>query len=162
MTIEPLAIPLPGGCLCGRVRYRILEDPIAYYICHCTDCQRESGVAFGLTMLFRRTALTHDRGETRSVAVQLPDASRVRNATVCSECLLRIWAESSQTPQILGLNPGTLDDPRAYEPFGNMWTTSAHRWVSLAPGPRFERQPEDPIAMVRGWQEHLREKRSRA
>lgn len=113
-------------------------------------------------MLFRRTALAHYRGETRSIAVQLPDASRVRNATVCSECLLRICAESSQTPQILGLDPGMLDEPRVYEPFGNMWTASAHRWVSLAPGPRFERQPEDPIAQVRGWQEHRRATRGKA
>ena len=162
MTIEALASPLPGGCLCARVRYRILEDPIAYYVCHCTDCQCESGVAFGLSMLFRRSALAHDQGETRSVEVLLPGGWRTRKATVCAECLVRVWGESSRTPLILGLNPGTLDDPRAYEPFGNMWTASAHRWVSLAPGPRFERQPEDPIAMVRAWQEHLRETRSRA
>jgi len=161
MTIRSLEDPLPGGCLCGHVRYRILEDPIAFYVCHCTDCQREGGAAFGLSMLFRRIALAHDQGETRSVDVLLPGGWRTRNATRCAECLVDLWGESSRTPQIIGLSPGTLDDPRAYEPFGNIWTASAHAWVSLAPGPRFERQPEDPIALVRAWQERPREVRSK-
>ena len=39
------------------------------------------------------------------------------------------------------------------EPWGNMWTRSARPWVAFAPGPRFEQQPEDPLAMVRAWHE---------
>jgi hypothetical protein len=156
VTIAHLDVPLHGGCLCGRVRYRIVEDPIAFYLCHCTDCQCESGSAFGLSMALRRSALEHERGEVRSIVVELPDAVRRWPATVCANCLVRLWGESLRSPNIVGLSPGTLDDPKAYEPFGNIWTRSARPPGLFARGPCFERQPEDPIAMVKIWQEQRR------
>jgi hypothetical protein len=137
------------------VRYRIHEDPIAYYVCHCTDCQSQSGAAFGLSMMLRREALERIGGDVRKVCVTLADG-RQKTAIRCSECLVKVWSEPIRFPEIVFLSPGTLDDPRAYTPFGNMWTASAHPWVTLAPGPCFERQPEDPIAMVKIWHEHRR------
>lgn len=141
-----------GGCLCGRARYRLREDPIAFYACHCSDCQRESGSAFGLTMIVRREALETLGGELRQVSVPMPDG-REKRAVRCAHCGTRLWGEPVKFPQVRALRPGTLDDPRAFEPWGNMWTASAQPWAALAPGPRFERQPEDPLAMVRAWQE---------
>jgi hypothetical protein len=146
---------LEGGCTCGRVRYRLREDPIAFYACHCTDCQRESGSAFGLSMIVRREAIEPLQGELRLVALGKPDGRESRTVR-CAHCGTRLWSEPVEFPQVRTLRPGTLDDPRAYEPFGNMWTASAHAWASFAPGPRFERQPEDPLAMVRIWQERPR------
>ena len=142
----------PGGCLCGRVRYELREDPIAFYACHCTDCQRQGGSAFGLSMVVRREAIEHLGGELKPVAVPMPDG-REKRSVRCAHCGTRLWGEPARFPQVRVLCPGTLDDPRAYEPFGSMWTASAHPWVSLPPGPRFERQPDDPLAMVRAWQE---------
>jgi hypothetical protein len=155
MSIAPLATPLTGCCTCSRVRYRILEDPIAFYACHCTDCRRESGAAYGLSMVFRRGALEPAGGEVRTIRVELADG-RTRCATVCTHCLVRVWSDSRNYAQIVNLSAGTLDDANAYEPFGNMWLASACAWATPVPGPRFDRQPEDPIAMVRAWQEHRR------
>ncbi len=152
----PLDVPLAGGCLCGRVRYRIHEDPITFHACHCTDCQTESGSAFGISMSLRRSAFEHERGEVRSIVVELPDGVRRWPATVCANCLVRLWNVSLVAPNIVGLQAGTLDDPKAYEPYGNLWTRSARPPGLFAPGPRFERQPEEPLAMVKLWQEHRR------
>lgn len=150
-----MSVSLEGGCLCDRVRYRVSEDPIGFYACHCSDCRRESGAAFGLTMIFRRPAFERLRGDVRAIDVRMPDG-RVRQSSVCPECLVRVWTDPSRYPEIVVLNPGTLDDTNAYEPFGNMWIASACAWIEPVPGPRFERDPEDPIAMVRAWQEHRR------
>ena len=43
-----------GGCLCGAVRYRFAGSPLAFYVCHCTDCQKQTGSAFGLSMIVKR------------------------------------------------------------------------------------------------------------
>jgi hypothetical protein len=40
-----------GGCQCGRVRYRVEGEPLTLGICHCTECQRQSGSAFGMSMV---------------------------------------------------------------------------------------------------------------
>lgn len=34
---------LPGGCMCGRVRYAAQIDNDDAYLCHCRMCQRASG-----------------------------------------------------------------------------------------------------------------------
>ena len=143
--------PIEGGCLCRRVRYRLREEPLAFYACHCTDCQMESGSAFGLSMIVRREALEPLSGELALVPVTMPDG-REKRAVRCAHCGTRVWGEPAKVPQVRTLRPGTLDDPGAFEPYGNIWTASARPWVSFAPGPRFERQPEDPLAMVRAWQ----------
>jgi hypothetical protein len=40
------------------VRYQITAAPLAVYVCHCTECQRQSGSAFGLSLAVPRDALT--------------------------------------------------------------------------------------------------------
>ena len=39
-----------GGCQCGAVRYRIHGEPLGLAVCHCTECQRQSGSAFGMSL----------------------------------------------------------------------------------------------------------------
>jgi hypothetical protein len=35
------------------VRYRITGEPIALYVCHCRECQKQSASAFGLSLEVR-------------------------------------------------------------------------------------------------------------
>jgi hypothetical protein len=37
-----------GGCHCGALRYTMAMPPRWIHACHCTDCQRHTGSAFGL------------------------------------------------------------------------------------------------------------------
>ena len=142
-----------GGCLCGDVRYRLVGEPIAFYCCHCTDCQRQTGSAFGLSMIVPVDALQLERGEPRLFDVAMPDGRRKRGR-FCDRCATRLWGEPAVLPQIRVLRPGTLDDPNAFEPTGDIWTDSAQPWVARREdGPQHPRQPQDPLAMVRAWQE---------
>jgi hypothetical protein len=45
-----MAAPYTGGCVCGATCYRLTAEPLTLYACHCTDCQKRSGSAFGLSM----------------------------------------------------------------------------------------------------------------
>jgi len=36
-----------GKCLCGQIELKADIDPTTTTICHCTDCQINSGTAFG-------------------------------------------------------------------------------------------------------------------
>ncbi len=35
-----------GGCLCGSVRYESAASPLMTAVCHCRDCQKQTGTAF--------------------------------------------------------------------------------------------------------------------
>jgi hypothetical protein len=43
-----------GHCLCGAVEYRYEGDPIAIGLCQCDRCQRQSGSAFLIGVIFPR------------------------------------------------------------------------------------------------------------
>ena len=49
--------PQRGACLCGALVYSLGEEPLTLYACHCTDCQRQAGSSFALSMIVRRATL---------------------------------------------------------------------------------------------------------
>jgi hypothetical protein len=71
----------------------------------------------------------------------------------CPGCLTTLWGGRVDVPQVLGVNAGSLENAAGLVPYGNLWTRSARPWVSFAPGPRWETQPDEPLAMIRAWQE---------
>ena len=58
-----MAPPYTGRCFCEAVQYRITEEPLTFYACHCTDCQKRSGSAFGLSMWVNRSAIAVTHGD---------------------------------------------------------------------------------------------------
>jgi hypothetical protein len=153
------AISVSGNCRCGRVEFVLREEPISFYLCHCTECQAESGSAFGQSMAVRREAVEVIEGLVRDHTIE-HDGGRRSSITYCANCMTMIWGSSDRVPQIYGLNAGCLDASANLQPYGNMWTRSARPWVRLAPGPRFEQNPEDPLALVRAWHERPSELRT--
>jgi len=149
--------PYEGGCLCGLVRYRLTDEPLTLYACHCTDCQRRTGSAFALSMVVTRSALELLRGETRYYRVTMPDG-REKAGRFCAECSGQLWGEPVNFPQLAVIQPGTLDDTSWLRPIGHIWTGSAQPWVSLPEGPlTFPGQPQDMMALVNAWLTRPRE-----
>ncbi len=146
-----MRVDTQGGCLCGAVRYRFTGEPLAFYQCHCTNCQRQTGSTFGLSMIAKREDVRTLKGEPAQFRVSMPDG-RVKCGRFCANCAARLWGEPVKFPQLFVLRPGTFDTPLAHPPFGDIWTRSACPWVAFTNGPRFEGQPEDPLALVRAWQ----------
>ena len=108
MSIE--AAPLEGGCLCGRVRYRIRLDKREGYYCHCRMCQ----LAFGNT---RATFvnLPQDRVEWLGEPPQRYASSKFALRGFCGHCgtpLSFAYVDSPNTD----ISVGSLDDPSAITP----------------------------------------------
>jgi hypothetical protein len=147
-----VAFPQLGGCLCGEVRYRLGEDPVTLYVCHCTDCQTQTGSSFALSLIVRREAFQFDRGKPSEAAIELPDG-RVKRFHYCSRCSTRFGGPSSVSGLAV-IEPGTLDDTSWLRPVGHIWTRSAQPWVVIPEGAlRFEQepQPDEWLALVRAW-----------
>ena len=148
--------PYEGGCLCGAIRYRLTAEPLTFYVCHCTDCQKQTSTSFNLSMPVARESFELLRGEPGSYSVPL-SAGRLWNGRYCTVCITRVWSEPPKFPQVINLRPGTLDDVRSLRPVGHIWTRSAQPWVEI---PRdtlnYEGQPPDMGPMIRAFRERLR------
>ena len=144
--------PQRGACLCGEIEYRLLEDALTVYACHCTECQRQGGASFSLGMIVRRAAFELVRGEASEYRFETSDG-RVKQASFCPRCSTRLW-NPAQNPDLLVLEAGTLDDASWVYPVGHIWTRSAQPWLSIPEGAmRFAEQPpqDDWMALVRAW-----------
>ena len=65
-----------GRCQCGAATYRVKGTVITLFVCHCTECQRQSASAFGMApMDSNRRGAAHGRTSTR---VDPHDAERQR------------------------------------------------------------------------------------
>jgi hypothetical protein len=134
--------PYSGQCLCGHTEYRVTEAPLTVYACHCTDCQKRSGSAFGLSMWVRRSALEVTNGEAALLSTKTPDG-RLRNYRICSRCATRLWGEP-QNRDIAVVRAGTLNDTSWLRPVAHLWTRSAQPWFVFPEGAaRYETQPQD-------------------
>ncbi len=45
-----------GHCFCGAVRYRYEGEPVTIGLCQCDRCQRQSGSAFLIGVIFPRAS----------------------------------------------------------------------------------------------------------
>jgi hypothetical protein len=147
-----VSFPQPGACLCGDVAYSLSEDPLTLYACHCTDCQRETGSSFSLSMIARHEALRLVRGHPQEYAIETPDRRR-KQSYFCSRCSTRLWGPSSVSGLVV-FGPGTLDDKSWLHPIGHIWTRSAQPWVRIPEDSlNFAMQPsaDEWPAFVRAW-----------
>lgn len=149
-----IALPQAGGCLCGEIRYQVLDTGLTLYACHCTDCQRQSGSGFSLSLLIRKTSLTLLRGQPAEYSLTLSDG-RHKSSQYCSRCCTRLLSPS-RGPELIIVEAASLDDTSWLTPVAHIWTQSAQSWLRLPDDAlRFERQPEqsDFPSFIRAWNE---------
>ncbi len=141
--------PCEGGCVCGAVGYRLLEDPLELHVCHCTSCQAVSGSAFVMCMPVHMRGLELLQGEPRLFSFESPGggAKRDRRCANCGSC---VWGEI--TPEIVALQAGTLDDKGWLKPIAHIFVSRAQPWVEIPEDVLvYQTQPKDNLELVRAW-----------
>ena len=143
--------PLQGACQCHAVRYEIRLSPITLYACHCTECQRQSGSAFSLSLVVHREALQLVAGKPREWLRQT-DSGRTVSCLFCGDCGTRLYHEPHANKFITIVKPGTLDDKSWLKPVGHIWIRSAQPWFSIPTESLcYDGQPPDLSALTAAW-----------
>jgi hypothetical protein len=122
---------LDGRCLCGSVTYTCDGEAMTTLLCHCTDCQRQTGTAFSIVVGVERDSF-HVRGETlASFRTVGEDTHEAVHRTFCSACGSPIASLPDLTPDLAFIKAGTLDDTSWLEPEMEIWCRSAQPWVTF-------------------------------
>ena len=129
-----------GGCLCGKVRYNAEADPVFIGVCHCRNCQKESGSAFAIVVGVPQTALIV-QGELKTYTDK-GDSGQPMYRRFCPECGSTVLDEAGAMPGVLMVQVGTLDDPSWVKPTSQIYCDSAQPWVQL--GGEWQRFPKMP------------------
>src|SRR5262249_25845785 len=103
-TEEEIMPELKGGCLCGAGRYWTTAEPLTSTVCHCRDCQRFTGSAFGALVYVPKETLTIE-GMTKTFT-SLGGSGKPMLRHFCPECGSTIAQEPGTRPGVVVLHVG--------------------------------------------------------
>lgn len=131
-----------GACQCGAITYRVTGDALLTYACHCLDCQKRTGSACSMGMVFPEQSLQL-QGELVSWQ-RTSDKGNSNTRFSCACCGNNIYGIGSNMPGLVKLQPGTLADTSGVFAEAHLWTRSAQPWVIFADKvPQYPTQPDD-------------------
>ena len=130
-----------GGCACGAVRYESAAQPLFAANCHCRDCQRTSGAPYTANIGVPAAALTL-KGELNYYEVKADSGSMISRG-FCPRCGSRVISRPARNPEMVVVAATSLDDPSAYQPAMDIYTSSAQPWDQLNPATaKFAKMPQ--------------------
>ncbi len=119
-----------GGCLCGNIKYVAEVDQETATVCHCTDCQVNSGSAFGYVIGVKNNCFDLKKGKL-SFFIKIADSGSKRELGFCGNCGTRIFARPLKNEiGFFGLRLGTVSQRNHFTPKRQVWKKSSLNWTS--------------------------------
>lgn len=115
-----------GGCLCGRVQYRIEAALVDIAHCHCRMCRKSSGGIVTTWVTVTRHALTWTGNPPRSHASS-PDTDRY----FCEYCGALLALHTQRAPGTIDITVATLDEPQRHPATRHIWFADHLPWLHL-------------------------------
>ena len=122
-------VPFQGGCSCGAIRYTCREEPYTAFICHCLDCQKNTGAPFSLDVIVPIEAL-EVIGNLEGYKT-VTDTNDEVTRKFCKECGSPILNQPHNHPNVVALKVSSLDDPSWIQPQAHLWIIRKQPWLKL-------------------------------
>jgi len=122
-----------AACACGQLRVSCRGEPSAVTLCHCLQCQRRTGSAFGIGAFFDRGVVQTD-GEAATFA-RVSDAGIEVRFHFCKVCGSTVYWETERRPGHLAVAAGCFADPDFPAPRKAVFSEHRHPWISLPEWP---------------------------
>ena len=129
-----------GDCLCGAVSFESDADPVVTAACHCKDCQKHSGSAFGLYVAVPKKSLEVKGTELKTFEGKggSGKSEKYFHRTFCGSCGSSLYAAIESAPDLLFVHAGTLDDTNWVKPDVQAWTGRTLPCVNVPDGTKFD------------------------
>lgn len=125
---------LTGQCLCGAVRYAVLDAFLYSANCHCSQCRRTTGSAFKPFAGIERNRLSLVHGEDDVMRYGDEQAHDVH----CRQCGSLLYSVV-RGGQYVHVAMGTLVDEPSIRPDKHIFVGSKASWFTIADGlPQFQ------------------------
>ena len=118
-----------GQCHCGSITYEAYVEPGRIVICHCADCQMQSGSAFRMNIPAAAKDFRVISGKPKKYLKGAPSGAR-RIHAFCGDCGGPIYSSAEENPQVYSLRVGALK--QRYElgaPIRQIWTKRRMPWL---------------------------------
>jgi hypothetical protein len=111
-----------GGCLCGKVRFRVTAGAIDAGYCHCRMCQRNSGAPVVAWTTFPLDSFSWIAGAPATY----PSSPMIQRQ-FCADCGSYMVFRRAGSAEV-SINTASLDDPAAFPPRAHIFEESRIPW----------------------------------
>jgi len=118
-------------CACGSTTLSVNGEPEIYGICHCSDCKRRTGSAFGMSAYFPKTEVTRLKGETLVYSFHHSALDHDQERHFCKNCGTTLFWYISTLPELIGVAAGCFPDDSLGEPAMSSTHSKKVAWVQL-------------------------------
>jgi len=118
-------------CACGGSSITVSGEPEAHDVCHCTNCKRRTGSAFGISSYFKRANIVEQTGRTTVYALHAKDLNHDQERHFCSNCGTTLFWYVSDQKDLVGIAGGCFGEDSLGEPAGSYSHSKKVPWVEL-------------------------------
>lgn len=118
-------------CACGQASITVNANPTMHGVCHCTNCKRRTGSAFGVSAYFDRTAVVAQSGSTSVYAFHHAAQNHDQERHFCSKCGTTLFWYLSAMPESIGIAGGCFSDDGLPSPTYTVTDKKREPWVLL-------------------------------
>ena len=134
---------ISGKCLCGSIEYASDAEPVFSIICHCEDCQRQTGTAFSMTVGVPKAAIEIKNENKLKEFVGESATGKKVGRKFCPDCGSPVLSEIAVMPDLYMIKAGTLDDKSWLKPTHQFWCSSKQPWLELSE--ELEKHDRNPV-----------------
>lgn len=129
-------------CACGSATMTVAGAPVAHAVCHCNNCKRRTGSAFGVSAYFPKKAVVGTEGQMTRYALHNPHRKEDQERYFCNKCGTTLYWYSTTYPEFVGIAGGCFaDDPLGADPTMTASHAKKLAWVGLPDGWRVMPEP---------------------
>jgi hypothetical protein len=121
-------MPNSAKCACGSARISVSGEMLAHAVCHCDNCKRRTGSAFGLSVYFRKCDVIGIEGETLVYALHNQQRNEDQQRHFCKQCGTTLFWYVSRYPDFIGIAGGCFTESLG-EPKLSSSSASKLPWV---------------------------------
>jgi hypothetical protein len=131
---QPGATERDATCACGQLRVTCRGEPVRVSVCHCLECQRRTGSAFGVQARFARDQVVRMSGRY-SEYERVGDSGNVVRLCFCPDCGSTVFLELPSMPAFVVIAVGAFADPGFPSPTYSVYEARRHPWAHVPDGP---------------------------
>jgi hypothetical protein len=118
-----------ASCSCGQLKVEADGEPIRISMCHCLECQRRTGSAFGAQARFPKAAVRVSGASTKYT--RTADSGNRIHFHFCPTCGSTVYYELDRAPDSIAIALGAFADPAFPAPKISVYEARKHAWVGL-------------------------------
>jgi hypothetical protein len=118
-------------CACGIASITVSQAPSIYGVCHCTNCKRRTGSAFGISAYFKRSDVVRTVGQTTTYSFHHQAQNHDQERHFCSRCGTTLYWYNSALPELIGIAAGCFGEDLPGEPKLSVTHSKKYAWVTL-------------------------------